>query len=1099
MEITEDAQTAGVGALDAVDKIYQEVTRANSAIPASQEQRFAADPFYAQAMSRKKLLLERSGAESPRVQEELMSAAVARVTATDTSLIGAAWDTTTAAAGLLAEADRWLSYPKDDTFKVTEHINELTEGMPAEYAEKFLSATSMPEAISIRQQILKSQDTMLRLQSEGWAGTGAALVAGVMDLDAPLTFLTVGTGAAAKLGITAAKLSVAAGATGKVATRIAGAAYKASEGAVTGAVMGGLVGGISAATQPTLDSAYAVQSTLGGMLFGGTIGGAIGARMKANSALREGIETYAKVYKDPMLREYFQNTTAGKEFSDLAEEWADAGTAVKTGARGTLSDSPWLTKMQELIDKSPLSTDAHILWNSTSPEAHLLAFSMFESAPGTYRNSKSASLLKTMYYSEAAEPLIAGYHEAYYEWAASNGAGKIRAYAFDNELRDNFNWEVAQEMNRRELGKSPVNVHPAVKRYCDAADKGTDIIRRRAQETGVDGFTNVQQKSGYMPRLLSGKKYMQAAMKAINGEQSVKELLVKAMRAANPELSNSMAKTMADAFFSRARGKSHDMDMQVLNLVSSDSRAFIRETLENNNVHQDKIDGILSVLMENVDEKGTVSYSKRRTALDLDTAHDNISMRDLIDYDVPAVYGNYAQAMAGRSAAAAKGITSTTKLNQILDAIMAKDPTIGSSKLGLNVQGKDFLRAIMTPFFGGAEEAHILPIVRRMTQLTTLGTMGMLGIPQLAEAGAQIATVGMWNWIKELPEVLKGLRGNAEHKRALAEELRGLTGQLGREWALYRPDLNLEFGRYNLDDAMKISEQADRLLAKGLQVQAHLSLFNTVKQIETETLLISYTDKLMRSLRDNSFSDDEVRRLMDMGFDPAFLAKIKSKYIDTGKVTFTAGGTCDTMGLASWNAKDAEQFNINMRRMTSQVIQKGEAGEGWLWGRTNIGKLFTQFKSFPMLAVQKQVLRNLALGDAVAYNTALFGLVTAALAYSTREVLNGKTENLSPEKLFKGAIGMSNLTGWLPMFTDPVASMLGMNDLMFNDFTRPGQASILSVPALSVLPRQARIPGSILGALPGVEFGKDDAYALKAAPIIGSMWGVRRAIDMAAE
>lgn len=1034
--------------------------------------------------------------DDPVVQQAAYAAEVERVKQSDSTLFGAAWDTFTAASGLLNDWERHYTYKPDPNFDFEASKAELLDGIPAELHDRFVNVQSLEEGMSLRNQIIKEQDTMLRLAESGWKGTAATMLASLMDVDAPFMALTAGAGFGVKAGMAATKVGRALGVSAKAAQKLAGAAYEASTGAATGALVGGAVGFTSAVTHPTGTMVDAVTGTLGGMVFGGTIGGAVGAATKANSAIRKGIEDYALAYNDPYLRAFFESSAGRKEFGDAVENWIESGMKVKSEAFNTLVDSPYLRRFQELLDKSPLSTDAHTLWNSKSPVANLMAFAMFESAPGLWRNSKSAALLRSDYFAEAADSLIAPYHPAYQAYAKSRGVSKVKAYWASSELKDEFNWEVAKEMNRRELGK-PENPHldPAVKQYCDAADKGTDLIRRRAQETGVEGFEAIQRRSGYMPRNLGSAKIINAIAKAAHGERTVRELLMKAMQKAVPDLTERQASVMAKAFITRARGKAMDMDMQTLNLTTGDSRAFIKETLENHGVDAKDIDGILSVLGHDIEERGVVSHAKRRMPLDLDVSHENISMRDLLDYDVAKVFGHYAQTMAGRSAAAAKGIGSKAKMEEIIQTILREDPDIGKSALGINPSaGKDYLRALMAPFFGGADETHVLPIVRRMTQLTTLGTMSMLGLPQLAETGAQIATVGLWNWLRTMPEVWKMFRGKPSERKALADDLQGLTGHLGREWALHRADLNLEFGRYDLNESMALAAQLDEALAKGLQLQSHLSLFNKVKELQTETLLITYTDKLMRKLRDNQFTQEDINRLLDIGFEPKYLQRLKEHYIDTGTVKFNDKGTCDQANFSKWSGEDMAIFNMGMRRLVNQVIQQGEAGEGWLWARSNVGKLLTQFKSFPMLAVQKQVVRNLALNDSVTYNTAMYGLMTAALAFSVREVINGRTDKLDAEKIAKGAFGMSNLTGWLPMFTDPVASMLGFDGLMFDDYSKYGSADVLNVPAINVLQRMARIPGATLNLVtPGLEFTREDAMSMGVLPIFGNLWVSRRA------
>ena len=63
----------------------------------------------------------------------------------------------------------------------------------------------------------------------------------------------------------------------------------------------------------------------------------------------------------------------------------------------------------------------------------------------------------------------------------------------------------------------------------------------------------------------------------------------------------------------------------------------------------------------------------------------------------------------------------------------------------------------------------------------------------------------------------------------------------------------------------------------------------------------------------------------------------------------------------------------------------------------------------------------------------------------------------------KGAMGMSNMTGWIPMLTDPSAAMLGMNNLRFNQFGRHdiNTGIIATPPVIPTLNKMAQLPGAI--------------------------------------
>jgi hypothetical protein len=149
-------------------------------------------------------------------------------------------------------------------------------------------------------------------------------------------------------------------------------------------------------------------------------------------------------------------------------------------------------------------------------------------------------------------------------------------------------------------------------------------------------------------------------------------------------------------------------------------------------------------------------------------------------------------------------------------------------------------------------------------------------------------------------------------------------------------------------------------------------------------------------------------------------------------------------------------------------------------------------KTFSLLAVEKQVLRNVRLQDGQAMGTFLAGLVTAAAAYTAKQAINGNTQNMTLDKIARGAIGYSNMTGWLPMWVDPVAGMVGLDALKINSYggSRGQPGDILSTPAaLSALNTTAHIPAIAGHAMTGT-LSNNDVRALQATPIIGKAYGV---------
>ncbi len=78
------------------------------------------------------------------------------------------------------------------------------------------------------------------------------------------------------------------------------------------------------------------------------------------------------------------------------------------------------------------------------------------------------------------------------------------------------------------------------------------------------------------------------------------------------------------------------------------------------------------------------------------------------------------------------------------------------------------------------------------------------------------------------------------------------------------------------------------------------------------------------------------------------------------------------------------------------------------------------------------------------------------------------------------------------MWTDPVASMFGLDEARFNQYGARGVSTgVLPVPAaIPTLNKMAHIPAAVIHALPfGGDFKDSDISALKTIPIVGSAYG----------
>jgi hypothetical protein len=232
----------------------------------------------------------------------------------------------------------------------------------------------------------------------------------------------------------------------------------------------------------------------------------------------------------------------------------------------------------------------------------------------------------------------------------------------------------------------------------------------------------------------------------------------------------------------------------------------------------------------------------------------------------------------------------------------------------------------------------------------------------------------------------------------------------------------------------------------------------------------------------------------ELGISPRLYAKLEG-YVASGKIEFE-GGYLKKLNLDQWSPADAEEFIGVLNLSMHKQVQRAMAGEtGLIFHKDGLASLFLHLKSFPLLAMTKQSARHARIADPEAIATLTYALMTAGAVYTAKQVINGNEQNLDPVQIMKGAFGMSNLTGWFPMFSDPLASMLGMDSLKFNEYSRGIDGNVVGTPpAFTTLNKMANIPGALASPVTGA-FGlsagmtSSDVTALKATPILGNLYG----------
>mgnify|MGYP001569503263 CR=1 FL=1 len=1008
--------------------------------------------------------------------------------------LGAAWDMNLGPQ-IWKTLSAKVNNEAEEGFSPQMWIEENGHLVPPEYHGRFSGTRSRGEAHELMLRLNDDLQNQKIIQAKGGTGLAAVLMAGMVDIDMPI--------------------AVATGGISKGAT-IAG---RFGKGAKSGAVTGAAIEAGHLAVDPLAETSDIINGALFGTAFGGVGGALLGKRARATAdefnaakpqlaqetpdawpefvdseqslgAQYRGNDVVDTSEMSPdQLAEYNRardtmRKTAGAEgesVSDLLET-----TAAEDGKVGKMG-----SKFTDAITKIPglRSLFDDVASGGTIMKA--MAFDLLESPAGRVRNNRSAAALQDRYERLLGTELLP-IENAYQAWRKNRAAGAWSD--MNGASRAEYDKAVLQEMDKRFQKRTDLTEDPLVKQAADALDAhyktDLEIKKGRDGEKAVDGSDGLNPKSGHYTRAWDGNAIRKVMRSGVERTR-IEALLERAYHTANPHIDVEHAQIVAKAIVRRALAKEDGIDSNLLMTMNADGQEYLRQVLKDSGYADENFDSLLKALKGKSEEAGMLGSNKGKIELDMTMSDGDLSLYDLINTNITELTQRNIRKTAGAAALARKGITNKGQRKTMIDAAIAEMISRGDTN---TVKHRETLENMFTYFDGAAIAGGIHPVIARVKRITNLGLLNQMGMTQLGETGAQIQAVGVQTWKRHAKDVFKTMDEEGPHSR-LAKELEVFHGRLGEDHLLFRPELQLDDLRQGAaagasdtfaSNVMKgwgmdldgFLNSLDGALGKGQRLQGYISGFYYVKSMQQKIAVTSMADKVFQRLRDGV----DARLLHDIGIDPAQF----SRYLDDAE--FTPEGYLDRLNMERWDVKDADDFATALNRYSHQVVQKGLTGEDSQWWHQSWGAIFSHLKTFPLMAMQKQAARNMNMGAPVMTAQVAMGLATASMAYTAKQVINAKGV---PEysEMALGGFGMSNMTGWFPMMADPIAAMLGMNDLRFNQYGRHSASTgIIGTPAaIPTLNRMLHIPGAVN---PVSQMSRNDRIrALQAAPLVGNAFG----------
>ncbi len=804
---------------------------------------------------------------------------------------------------------------------------------------------------------------------------------------------------------------------------------------------------------------------------------------------------------DPKARARVADAEAYNARTGIAQDWNDGYFDSKLG-----QSSPGLAKAAEVFNqtltKLGIGSDFTKLMQSNSAVARMIGYLTLESPSGILRNNDNAARIAFMYESDLGEHFIRA-QDAFTAYAKEQGAG-ILERNWNANLRAQFDKEVLFERTSRRLDGSAytphkdANVRRAADEYEALFNKEVDISKGRPNEIAMHGADTLTKTPGYMMHRWSGRNVSRMIYEGTK-RHDMALALAEAYRSLMPKMKQKDAFIIGKAVIQRAESMDEGINGSIASMLSGDGRKILTADLQRQGMSDKAIEKLIERMSGEMAERGKLGHLKGRVDIDPRfVASNGIKIVDMMDTDFGTLIPQRIRKVAGQAALARKGIRSKAEWDAWTDALMAEQRARGATPVDptgtLLQKADDFLNAdkhvdrefmehLYASLTGGLMGGGISPMYSRIRKMTNLGLLNKLGLTQAYEMGNGMAAIGMGEYIRRMPEGIKA----ALHDKGspLFEEMR-MFNIYQPEDLLRRMDLTFDFEKRSTQN--EFLRGFDRLLNKASHAQGYTSGFNHIRRMQQAIAVTGTADRLARHFKEGGLISDA--RLADMGFTPASMKAFK-EYVDKGVVEFEEG-RLKKLNLDQWSAEDREGLVRILQARSGQLVMRALAGESsYAFHKDGVAQLFFHLKSFALMTQEKQFLRNARMADSESAMQFIMGLgITGALGM-VRNTIDGRTDRNDPISLARMSMTMNHMTGWLPMWTDPIAGLLGMGGI--SGYADRGDGPFAASASLSYMNKLAQ-----LGVLPATMWNgmsNSEWNALQAFPIIGNTYGMTAFIN----
>lgn len=323
-----------------------------------------------------------------------------------------------------------------------------------------------------------------------------------------------------------------------------------------------------------------------------------------------------------------------------------------------------------------------------------------------------------------------------------------------------------------------------------------------------------------------------------------------------------------------------------------------------------------------------------------------------------------------------------------------------AADMGTYVNTQD-IRNVFRQMMGLPYDGQLPISVRKIRDAVSLAGMNGLGESQLAEFG--LATNRGISGLFGMNQVASKTVGKIKQWRnmELTPEQQKNTKFLGelQEFSKLYEDMHI-MARNNVHFDMREPTMATNAIQKMVEtgtggkyrptlqyLQTRWTGYGAIRTMEEQVAMAGLLQDAMKAVKQTGSFTTEAR-FADIGLDLQLL----TKKLNDGVIELDEAGNIVTMNLHKWSQAEQQTLGVALRRHAGQQVQMGFAGEMSPLMTNPMVAMLMQFRTYPMLAAEKQQARNLMFADkeagmGIALNAASSGAARMLRYYSLASAL----------------------------------------------------------------------------------------------------------------